>query len=309
MSDSMLSEYSFPIAILKAQMHEVRRITANPMCPTSTPFQLAFDGIVPNADFPVAIKPPESKDGFQELYEESMLRTIHRKFSVQSRFLTVDFLNYQSLLRDFKIIISAGKQFPDGLEAVIGYGYGDFSKSHNVKNGRRHLIYTDYLLMQGVRVYPEQAFIPRRLIHEDWFDEPRRPESDSIKLRDPDSGRSIRYQQFLFHIDDAGQWVQQISRIIHKYPPVEHPTPAEAKQELWKKAFAWPEDVAKAQAQATPEKSSAPREARWDDDLRSQYDSGTGGDGTMEHDDVSLIATHYEKRASWKYSETEEDAV
>ena len=285
-SASTLSDYSYSIRFLLAYIEDIRRITVNPMHPTTTPFQISLDGGIPRADYPKAIGPEDRK----EWLKESALRAIHSQLPKMSLPMQVDFLHYQPLLRDFRIIIPSGTSFPGGLEAVINHTYGHLDSPPD-ENNSHHLRYADYLLTHGIVRDPDYAyFVPRRLIPEDWF-LTGNPQVDMPKeLLDNNHMRD-----FLFEMDQEGTWVQKIWTIICTYPPGEHPTPAEEKQEIWEKAFPWPE----IEAQATPEKALTPQKFQeYQKELRSKHDSGTGDNRGVKPSDVSLLAAHYLEKAS-----------
>ena len=133
-SASDLSEYCFSISFLCANIQEVIRTTIKPMYPTTTPFQIGLDGRIPKASTPEAIMPPPSSeqqltDSDPSIYasperEETALRTIRKEFINYSASMKIDFLLYQPLLRDFKIIVSSGEEFLNGLEVVINHSVG-----------------------------------------------------------------------------------------------------------------------------------------------------------------------------------------
>ena len=296
---SILSDYSYSIRFLLAYIEDIRRLTANPMHPTTTPFQISLDGMIPRADYPAAIAPQSMAEQRREWQKESQLRIIHQQFPKMQLPMRIDFLDYQPLLRDFKIVILSCKRFPDGLEAVISHSVGS-SDTPRSDDDNHHLRYADYLLTHGFTFDPDYAFfIPRRLIPEDWFVEPHPEEAMPAKLRD-----SVDKKEFLFEMDKAGTWVRNIWRIISKYPPSGHPTSAEEKQEIWKKAFPWPET----EAQLTQQEASLPQKARGDIKQPSfKRDSGTGDDGAVKPSDVSLLAAHYFKKVSLGDTETAKD--
>lgn len=294
---STLSAYSFSITLLLANIEEVKRSALNPMHPSTTLFQIGLDGKAPKACEPEAIMPQALKGQITESdqstlasskEEEKTLRTIHEKLSECCPSMKVDFLDYQPLLRDFKIIITSGGEFPNGLEAVINHSFGRFNTTKNDDNSH-HLTYADYLLSHSVPFLPNVAyFIPRRLIPKVWFTEPHGSFPELC-----DSGRHVRSKDFIFQMNDAGRWVRDIWKIICKYPPDEHPTPAEKKQEIWKKALPWPE----IEAQEALQKGTTQQKARRDKG-HSKHDSGTGDGGAVEPSDVSQLPTHYLEKAS-----------
>ena len=283
---STLSEYSYSISLLLAYIEDIKRITVNPMHPTTTPFQISLNGRIPRADYPKAIGP----EGRKEWLKESALRTIHSQFAKMTHPIKIDFLHYQPLLRDFRFIIPSGERFADGLEAVINYTYGPLDSPPD-ENNSYHVTYADYILTHGIVRDPDCAyFVPCRLIPEDWF-LTGNPEVDMPKeLLD-----YHKMKEFVFDMDHEGKWVQDIWSIICRYPPGEHPTPAEQKQEIWKKAFPWPEIG----AQATPQKALTPEKSQEaEKGLRSKHDSGMGDDRAVKPSDVSLLAAHYLEKAS-----------
>ena len=304
-SRSIWQEYSFSITLLLANIEEIRRITANPMHPTTTPFQIGLDGIIPKADFPKAIM-PQGPGQINELHAERKLRTIHRQFPWRTPEMTIDFLEYQPLMRDFKLVISRCEPFPSGLEAVINYGYGHsrFPNDDDVN----HLRYADYLLTQGIRLSPQYLcsdrafFIPRQLIPEAWFK--WRPPHEHMPKDLFKSGWSVSNEEFMFDMDGAGRWCHDIWRIIIKYPPGRSPTPAEKRQDLMRKAFPWPE----IEAQVALQKDLTPQKVRKENEQPPlKRDSGTGGKDAVKPSDVSLLAAHYMARSSLDDNEAEED--
>ena len=285
-SASTLSDYSYSIGLLLAYINDIKRITVEPMYPTTTPFQISLDGEIPRADYPVAIGPQQRR----EWLKESALRAIHSQFPKMTIPMNIDFLHYQPLLRDFRIIIPSGEPFPDGIEAVINHNYGRLDVPGD-ENDSHHLRYADYLLTHGIMRDPDYAyFVPRRLIFDDWFLAPNPAESMPTELRD-----NVDIKDLVFLMDQEGDWVRNIWSIICKYPPGEHPTPAEEKQEIWKKAFPWPEIG----AQVTPQKTLTPQKSQEDKKkFPSKHDSGTGDDRAVKPSDVSLLAAHYLEKAS-----------
>ena len=292
-SASTLSTYSFSIDCLLASIEEVRRITVNPMHPTTTPFQIGLDGIIPKSSVPIHIMPGPSEA--EELHEEKTLRTVHKILQFWPSNMKLDFLEYQPLLRDFKIVICKCESFPDGLEAVISYNSGP-SKNSDDSGNNDHLEYADYLFTHGITFTPDCAFfIPRRLIGEAWFTTPRPKESMPTELRD--SGRRVSNKDFMFQMDDAGRWILDVWKIINKYPPGDHPTLAEERQEMFKKAIPWPE----LEAQVALQKASTPQNARGD--------LVEGDDIAVKSSDVSLLAAHYLEKASLSDDKAGEDAA
>ena len=302
---SIWEEYSFSITLLIAAIDEVRRITANPMHPTTTPFQIGLDGIIPKADFPKDIMPLGS-ERINELHAERKMRTIHKQFPRWYPKMAVEFLDYQPLMRDFKFVISPCGNFPNGLEAVISYGYGH-SKFPDDKH-KDHLRCADYVLTHGIMLSPQVLcsdrafFIPRRLIPEEWFTTRHPNEYMPKKLFD--SGRRVSDREFVFNMDGAGRWSHEIWKIMSKYPPDESPTPAEKRQEMWKKAFPWPEVKAQVGLAEVPTPQKVHKE---NEQPALKRDSGTGGKDTEKPSDVSLLATHYMAQASLDGDEAQED--
>lgn len=298
---STLSEYSYSVKFLLAYIEEIRRITVQPMHPTTTPFQIGLDGRIPRAGFPMAIKPQEPEGQSRaESRKELALRTIH-KMLPQSHPMKVDFLDYQPLLRDFKIVISSCETFPNGLEAVISHSVGRSDTSGKADDSH-HLRYADYLLTHGITVVRDYAFfVPRRLIPEDWFVTPHPEDAMPAELHD-----SVNTKEFIFEMDGEGMWVQHIWRTISKYPPGEHPTPAEEKQENWEKAFLWPE----IEVQVALQEASTPEKARIYNEQRPfKHASGSGDDGAVKPSDVSLLTAHYKKKLSLDEYQAEKDAA
>ena len=302
-SRSIWQEYSFSITLLIANIEEIRRITANPMHPTTTPFQIGLDGIIPKADFPKAIMPqgPEQIDG---LHAERKLRTIHRQFPQWYPQMTIDFLEYQPLLRDFKLVIAPCGQFPSGLEAIINYGYGHsgFPDDDDIDDLR----HADYILTHGIRLSPEYLcfdrafFIPRQLIPENWFLW-RRHEYIPKNLFEP--GYCLSNEEFMFDMDGAGRWCHDIWRIISKYPPDRNPD-AKMMQDFIKKAFPWPE----IEAQVALQKDLTPQNVHKENAQPPlKRDSGTAGQNAVKPSDVSLLAAHYMAKDSPNDDNAEED--
>lgn len=296
---STLSEYSYSINFLLAYIDEIRRITARPMLPTTCPFQISLDGRIPRAGCPTAIMPQELEEQSGEMRKEIALRTIH-KMLPECHPMEIDFLDYQPLLRDFKIVISSCHIFPDGLEAVISHSVGRSDTSEKADDSH-HLRYADYLLTHGITAGDYAFFVPRRLIPEDWFVDPHPGQSMPAELHD-----SVSVKDFIFEMDDTGIWAKDIWRIISNYPPGEHPTPAEQKQEIWKKAFPWPE----IEAQVALQEASTPEKARIYNEQRSlEHASGSGGDGVVKPSDVSLLVAHYKEKLSLDEDQPENDAA
>ncbi len=305
-SASSLSKYSISITLLIANIDEIKRITVNPMHPTTTPFQIGLDGKIPRAGVPMAIVPDRSEPQTEQSLTEGALRSIHRKFAIQSASMRVDFLEYQPLLRDFKIVFTGCEEFPNGLEAVISHNFGSSDESGDDSNSH-HLRYADYILTHGFIPQSSPAFVffvPRKLIPEYWFTAPRPRQHMPRQLYD--SGMEMTNKNFLFEEDDAGAWIQKIQDIISKYPPGEHPTRAEKKREIWKKAFPWPE----LEAQIASQKDSTPLEALGDcEQPSSEHGSRAGDEGAVKSSDISLLADHYLAKASLDEDGGREDAA
>ena len=300
-SASSLDAYSFSINCLLANIDEIRRITMSPMHPTTTPFQFGLDGIIPHADFPKAILPQPSGQEVEERRIEEALRIIHRKIHLKCPSMKVDFLDYQPLLLDFKLVISRNVRFPAGLEAMVSFSYGYVNNPDD--NHRERLRYADYIFSHGTTLNPNMAFfVPRRLIHEEWFIQPY-PEELFPGLIHEDKGRRVRKETFLFKMDDAGNWVQVVWDIINEYPLGEHPTRAEKKQQIWRNAFPWPE------FEAQVDLLKDPRLQKTQVDKRPIFklDSKTSADDAVKHSDVSILAAHYMEKVSMKDQEAKED--
>lgn len=300
LSGSTISGYSYSIRLLLAHIEDIKRITVHPMHPTTTPFQLSLDGRIPRADYPRAIGPQPLLQDRMELLKESALRTIHSHFSMMDLPMKIDFLHYQPLLRDFRIIIPSGETFPDGLEAVINHTWGRLDIAGS-EDDRYHLRYADYFLTHGITQDPDITyFVPRRLIAEDWFDGPNRGIDMPTELLN-----NIDIKDFVFEMDEAATWVENIWMIICKYPPGDHLTRAEEKQEVWKEAFPWPE----LEAQVTPQKASTPQKSQVvQKEVYSKHDSGTGFTGPVKPNVVDLIAAHYLEAASLGDKEAGKDS-
>ena len=296
---STLSDYSYSIRFLLAYIEDIKRMTVNPMDPTTTPFQISLDGRIPRAEYPSAIRPRHSAQQDKECQKEGALSAIHSQFLKMMLPMEIDFLHYQPLLRDFRIIIPSCEKFPDGLEAVIHHDFGRLDTPES-ENDSYHLRYADYLLTHGIVLDPDYAyFIPRRLIPEDWFEAPNPGEAMPTELLD-----NVEVKDFVFAMDEEGTWVKNMWEIICEYPPGEHPTPAEEKQEIWRKAFPWPEIG----AQVAPQKASMPQKSQGvEKELPSKHDSGTGDDRAVKPSDVSLLAAHYLEKASLGDTEAGKD--
>ena len=300
-SASTLSSYSYSINLLLANIDEIRRMAINPMHPTTTPFQIGLDGIIPRAGLPKAIMPQASGQQSRESRKEKALRTIHKKLPIWIPSMKVDFLDYQPLLRDFKIVICSCERFPNGLEAVISHSVGRLDTPENNDDSQK-LRCADYLFTHGINTGPDYGFfVPRKLVREEWFIAPNPHESMPAELHD-----NVNNKDFIFEMDEAGQWFREFWRIISKYPPDEHPTRAEQKQEIWKRAFPWPEQ----EAQVALRRASTPQKARGDDEQSSsKHDSGTGVDSAVKPSDVSLLAAHYMEKVSLDDNKAGEDAT
>ena len=292
-SATTLSAYSFPITLLLAHIEEIKRMTSNPMHPTTTPLQIVLDGRIPKADTPEAVMPqaPEqttfSNSSILDspVGEERALRAMHKAFTDRGPSMKIDFLDYEPLLQGFKIVISSSEKFPGGLEVVINHSIDRHSGPMN------NLEYADYLFysMENFRF---ALFVPRRLIPGFWFDIPDLPRF--AELCNPGRSVTVDSKSFLFLLDRGGKWVNKVYNIICNYPP-ESPTPAERKQETWKKALPWPE----MKAHAPPSKDPSPKEAQEGErQLSDRYDSGTGDHDAAKPSDSSLTLAHYMEKAS-----------
>ena len=333
LSASTIYDYSFPANCLLANIEEIRRMSARPMHPTTTPFRFGLDGNIPKADFPDAIMPPESEEHPESLIEEA-LRTFHRNFSFHKK-MKIDFLYYQPLLGDFKIVFSnieSSDNVPSDFEAVIGFHLGKY-KNPDYTGSSDYLRDADYILSNGFLRSPEFEpdhvfFIPRRLIVESWFLTPRPGNRMPTDMELYDFDRPIDRLEFLFGLDDAGVWVKHIWNIINKYPPTERPTTAEKKQEKWRKAVPWSglevqtspqEDTTLQSAQGETGQASSKRDSGTGQapskrglgtgQASSKRDSGTGETSAVKPDDVSLLAAHYMKKISGKENIAEEDTA
>ena len=294
---STLSDYSYSIEVLLAYIEEIKRLTASPMQPTTTPFQISLDGRIPRADCPTAIMPQQPG---QQWPKEKAFRKIHKQFPMMKLGMEIDFLDYQPLLRDFKIIMPSDDRFPPGLEVVISHsvGHSDILETDNENYSLR---YADYHLTHGIMLDSDHgSFIPSRFVGKESSLPPHPEGSTPGKLRDPVDNR-----EFIFAMDDEGKWVNNILRIIVKYPPDRYPTLAEEKQAIWKKAVPWPQIEAHVALQEAP---TAQKTRGDDEDPSSKRDSGMGDDRAEKPSDVSLLAAHYLQNASLDDVKTEEDA-
>lgn len=295
-SASTLAAYSFSITLLLANIEEIKRITLNPMHPTTTLFQIGLDGRIPKASTPEAIMARASEQQATSsildspIGEETALRNMHKAFTNRVTSMKIDFLDYQPLLQGFKIVISSSEKFPDGLEVVINHSAGRLRGPMN--NDGHHLEHADYLFYSIKENLKVALFVPRRLIPEAWFEMPDPPQLPELS----DSGSSVSNGTFLFQLDEAGKWVNKVYNIICDYPP-ESPTPAENMQKTWEKALPWPE--IKAQSKGPPSKDPSPQEAQeGEKQLSHRYDSGTGGHDAAKPSDSSLTLAHYMEKAS-----------
>lgn len=303
---STIDDYSFSITLLLANIDEVKRITKFPMHPTTTTSQIGLDGLIPTAGIPDAIMPRVSRTQMadsdesdssvhgDEDKEEEALRLMHRQIPKWVPAMKIDFLDYQPLLRDFKIVISSGNKFPDGLEAVISHYVGRSTAAKNRENSS-YLRYADYHLTHGITDPDVALFVPRRLLSESYFDESHGSKTVPMELYD--CGRPIDKKKFMFDMDSAGRWVKEVWRIIGDYPPNDKPTPAEKKQAIWKKAFPWPESKSQVPLPENWKLHKAERMQGDKPEAYSKHDSGTGDDGTVKSSDVSLLVDHYVKKA------------
>lgn len=299
-SDPELDSRCVPIACLLAHIGVIRTMTMNPMQPTTTLIQFALEGRIPKAGTPEAIMS-------DSMEEEGALRAIHKIFHEQSPHMKVDFLDYQPLLRDFKLVISPCDEFRQGLEPVISHITRASDPSTQTIPNSEDLRNADYILTQAKSLQNYVFFIPRRLIHEDWFIDPRPHESMPQFLYDSD--RKLKTKEFILNTDYPGIFANGVWEIIRKYPPSLGPdptttTPAQEKQEIWRKALPWPI------AQPALNKGSTLQKDRGDkEDPDSRNDSGTGDDDAVKPSDTSLLVTHYSKKLSLDDEKGEDDAT
>lgn len=304
---SILSKYSFPIFLLSVNIEELRRKAIAPMHPSTTPIQIGLDGRIPKAGTPDAIMPQASAQQIEESdqsiptpsqQEEAGLRIIHDKIPKSIPAMRVDFLAYQPMLRDFRILISEDKnsedkKFPNGLEVVINHKVCDFtfpktgSSLDKCSKFTFQMGYADYLFIHTLEDEKDIAlFVPRKFIAID-----QSTSMSDLSQMLHDLGQKHKHESFGFKMDKAGRWVQNVWKTICEHPPDQHPTPAEKKQEIWKNALPWPET----EAQVAILKESTPQKARRD---KSKHDSGTGEGDAVKPSDVSLLADHYLEKAS-----------
>ena len=278
----VLAKYCFSINFLQANIEEIRRMTLKPMHPTTTPFQFGLDGRIPKAGEPKAIVPQAPEQHLEIVLEEREIRALHNHIPKQKPSMRLDFLDYQPLMRDFKIVISHDEEFPSGLEVVISHSFGHH---YNLDTSGRISQYADYFLTHGIPPHRADAsFVPRDVVLE-----------TQRLLGDKASESRPRYgSDFTFEIENSGKWVKDIWKIIKKYPPGEHPTRAEEKQEVWKKVVPWPET----EAQVAPLKSPTPHKAQSDiEEPSSKQDSRTGDHVAEKSSSVDLLAVHYVDKA------------
>ena len=229
---STILKYSFPISLLSVNIEELRRKAIAPMQPSTTPIQIGLDGRIPKAGTPDAIMPQVSAQWMEESnlstltpsqQEEAALRIIHDRILNSNLAMRVDFLAYQPMLRDFRILISEDKKFPNGLEAVINHIVCAFTLP--IDGSSLQMGDGDYLFMHTVEVEENVAlFVPRKFIAIDqctgWGD---------LSQLFYDLNHKHKDELFRFYMDKAGRWVERVWKTICKYPPDEHPTPAEKK--------------------------------------------------------------------------------
>lgn len=306
-----MEKYCFHIDNLLAQIQDLRKMARSPMIDTTTPFQIALEGRIPLAGTPEAIMPqasgPQMSNADQR--EEGGLRGLHEIFREFSENMKVDFLMYQPLLRDFKIVISPCDEFPQGMEVVIGHiSRGSNPLKHTIHSSD-DLKDADYILRQALPTAQFlYYFIPRRLFSEDWFQDPH-PEDPMPNLYD--SGLRVSNRGFFFiNAALADEFPGRVWDIIRRYPPSRGPnptlldkgqlTPAEKKQEFWKKVVPWLRTATEADAKPQPYAGEM---------HVSRNDSGTGDDGAVKPSDISLLADHYEKKLSVDDEKGEDDAA
>lgn len=294
-SDAELDSRCVSIDCLLSQIGVIRTMTMKPMQPTTTPNQFALDGRIPKAGTPEAIMS-------DSMEEEGQLRAIHKIFLGWSRNMKVDFLDYQPLLRDFKLVITPCDQFEQGLEPVISHITRVSDPSTQTNHSSEDLRNADYILTRDKSIPNFFSFIPRRLIHEDWFIDPYPQESIPQFLYN--SGRQLKTKDFMLNMGNPEPFAYRVWDIIRKYPPSPGPdlTPAQEKQEIWKKALPWPI------SQPALIKGSTPQSARGEkEEPVSRNDSGTGEDDAVKPSDTSLLVTHYSKKLSLDDDEKGED--
>ena len=303
---STTADYSFPITLLLANIDEVKRITKFPMHPTTTTSQIGLDGLIPTAVIPDAIMPRVSRTQMAdsdesdssihaaEDQEEEALRMMHGQIPKWVPVMKIDFLDYQPMLQDFKIVISSCNKFPDGLEAVISHYAGRSTPAKNSENSR-YLRYADYYLTHGITDPDIALFVPRRLVSESYFEESHGSKTMPMELSD--CGRPVDKKKFMFEMDFAGRWAKEVWRIIGDYPPDDNPTPAEKKQAIWKKAFPWPELKKQVPLPENWKLYKGGRTEGEKPEAFSKHDSGTRDDGTVKPSDVSLLLDHYVEKA------------
>lgn len=313
---AILDAYSLSISLLPAHIQEIKRSPIVPMHGSTTPFQIGFDGRVPKAGTPEAIMPQESGQQMAESdqsmlvspqQEEAALRIIHDRIPKFKPAMSVDFLNYQPKLRDFRILVPAGGKIATGFEAVINHKVGAFtfpkigSSLEQRNEFASHMAYADYLFIHTLEAKKNLAmFVPRKFVAMDWS-----TSTSEISQVLYDLNHRQNYKRFGFEMDKGGRWVHDVWNIMNDHPPV-FPTPAEKKQEIWKKALPWPEIEAKLALL----KDLTPQKARRDKGQAiSLNDSGTGDGGAVNRSDVSVLATHYLEKASSDHKGAGDDAT
>ena len=278
-SDEEMDSRCIAIESLLAHIEVIRSMTVNPMQPTTALIEFALEGRVPKAGTPEAIMS-------DSMEEEGALRAIHKIFHEESPHMEVDFLDYQPLLRDFKLVIFPCDVFRQGLEPVISYITRVSDPSTQTIHNSEDLRNADYILTQHQKLANYVFFVPRRLIPEDWFVDPRSHEAMPPVYYD--SGRELRSKEFILDMGHPRNFANRVWDIICKYPPSPgpDPTPAQEKQEIWKTALPWPKE-----------------------EPVSPNDSRTGDDGAVKPSDTSLLVTHYSKKLSLDDENSEDDTT
>ena len=312
-SAETLDAYSLSISLLPAHIEEIKRSPIVPMHGSTTPFQIGFDGRVPKAGTPEAIMPQETGQQLIESdtsilasqqQEEAALRIVHDRIPKFVPAMSVDFLHCQPLLRDFRILVPKhSSKFPKGLEAVINHKVGAFtfpkigSNWEHRNDFASHMVYADYFFTHTLEAETNLAmFVPRHFVAIDWST--KTSEHSQLLY---DLNHKQNYERFGFEMDKAGRWASDIWDIICKYPPVV-PTPAEKKQEIWKKALPWPE----IEARVALQKEFSREKARRD---KAQAIASRTESGKVSPSDVSVLATHYLEKASSHHNEAGDDAT
>ncbi|CAD6585540.1 MAG: hypothetical protein ASARMPREDX12_002050 [Alectoria sarmentosa] len=314
-SVSTLFEYSFGITLLPAHIEEVKRSASIPMHPSTAPFQIGMDGRIPRAGTPKAIMPqalkqeraePDQSIPASPQQEEEALRNIHCGLANFSLRMSADFLLYQPLMRDFRILVSKCKKFPDGLEVVINHKIGTlaFPKIGSTLEKRNEFAFqmehADYLFAYTLENKKNFAmFVPQKFLAIDWS-------TNTMELSEVLDRLNQKHKDKRFRFEMGKQrWVHEVWKLICQHPPDEHPTPAEKMQEFYTKALPWPE----IEAQNAVQNESTPQKARRDKGQHfSEHDSGTGDGDTVKSSDVSLLAAHYLEKASLDHGYAGDDA-